>query len=286
MSKECENCGNIVLDPHQIIGSHEEFGKVLCVKCHVDARAGDIDIQEGNIDEQEPTPETTYTPEMDMAKENPAETETIEPEELTQEERLKVAEMVGEGEEETRAIAKVTGNYQPIPIEGYTPGQVETIRNTVAKGANDDQLAMFLHLCQTYQLDPFLKEIFYSSDMETIMTSRDGYLKIAQRDKNYKGMKSATVHENDEFKMDVVNNKVTHTFGVKDRGEIVGAWAAVYHEKREPVLFFAPMKEFRKDTGPWKKYESSMIQKCAESPALKRQFGITGLVTKEEMGEE
>lgn len=215
------------------------------------------------------------------------ECEVIEPEELTTEEKLKVAEMVQDnGYDKETAVSIVKGTYKPMPVKGYSDNQINTIRNTVAKGANDDQLAMFLHLCNTYGLDPFLKEIFYSSELETIMTSRDGYLKIAQRDSNFKGMKSGVVHENDVFEMDIVNNTVKHTFGAKDRGAIVGAWAAVYHASREPVLYYAPLSEYDKGKNTWSKYKSAMIQKCAESPALKRQFGISGLVTQEEMGVE
>ena len=42
----------------------------------------------------------------------------------------------------------------------WSPDEVTTIRNTVAKGASDNELKMFLHLSQTYGLDPFAKEIW------------------------------------------------------------------------------------------------------------------------------
>lgn len=284
MAKECENCNNMVLDNRQIVDSHNAWNHVLCMKCQMLANEGELDINSLEMDNNN----TNVVDDIEQEIVEPGESsvEIINPDELTTEQKLAIAEMVEQGEDKTKAIAKVTGNYQPIAITGYTPDEVETIRNTVARGANDSQLAMFLHLCQTYQLDPFLKEIFYSSDLETIMTSRDGYLKIAQRDSNFNGMKSAVVHENDEFKMDVVNNNIEHTFTAKDRGDIVGAWAMVLHKNREPVIQFSPFKEYDRGKNTWAKYPSAMIQKCAEAPALKRQFGITGLVTKEEMGED
>ncbi|MCS3924426.1 phage recombination protein Bet [Methanosalsum natronophilum] len=171
---------------------------------------------------------------------------------------------------------------QPKPIK-YSEEQVSTITNTVARGADDNELAMFLHICRTYGLDPFLKEIFYSSELKCIMTSRDGYLKIAQRDPEFRGIKSAVVHENDQFTMNVAENQVQHSFGVKDRGEIVGAWAVVEREGRIPVLQFAPFNEYKKNSSTWKTYPSAMISKCAEALALKRQFGISGLMTQEEV---
>jgi phage recombination protein Bet len=174
-------------------------------------------------------------------------------------------------------------NNPGIQAITYSEDQVQTIKNTVAKGANDNELSMFLHICRTYGLDPFLKEIFYSSDMKTIMTSRDGYLKVAQRDPSFKGIKSAVVHENDNFTMDIAANMVEHSFGAKDRGDIVGAWAIVEREGREPVIQYAPFDEYNKGRSTWKQFPSAMICKCAEALALKRQFGISGLVTQEEV---
>src|SRR3954451_9991106 len=46
----------------------------------------------------------------------------------------------------------------------------------------------------------------------------------------------------------------------------------------------APLEEYRKDSPTWKTYPSAMIVKVAEALSLKRQFGISGLVTAEEIG--
>ncbi len=177
-----------------------------------------------------------------------------------------------------RQVAQV--NHQ------YTRDQIDTIKNTVAKGASDDELAMFLHLAQTYGLDPFLKEIFYSGQMKTIITSRDGYLKVAQRDPEFDGIQSMAVCENDDFSIDMVNNVVNHKFGKGDRGNVIGAWAVCYRKGRRPVIAYADYEEYNKKNPIWNTYKSAMCCKVAESFALKRQFGISGLVTQEEMGVE
>lgn len=168
----------------------------------------------------------------------------------------------------------------------YTPEEIETIKNTVAKGANDSELAMFLHICKTYGLDPFLKEIYYSAQMKTMITSRDGYLKAAQRDPLFDGIQSMAVCENDEFGIDAANNTVTHTFAKGDRGQVIGAWAMVFKKGMRPVIAYADYNEYNKNNPIWKTYKSAMCCKVAEVFALKRQFGITGLVTQEEMGTE
>lgn len=168
-------------------------------------------------------------------------------------------------------------------LEAYSEEQVQTIANTVAKGANRYELAMFLHIANKYGLDPFLKEIFWSDKMKTIMTSRDGYLKIALHDPMFDGIRSMAVYENDEFSIDMRENEVNHKF-TADRGKLVGAYAIVFHKERRPVIVYTPLDEYYKtESSVWRQYTSSMICKCAEAMALKRQFGISGLVTVEEV---
>jgi phage recombination protein Bet len=166
----------------------------------------------------------------------------------------------------------------------YTRDQINTIRNTVAKGADDNELAMFLHISETYGLDPFLKEIFYSAQMKTIITSRDGYLKVAQRDPDFDGIQSMAVCENDDFSIDMEQNKVNHVFGKGGRGKVIGAWAICYRKGRRPVIAYADYDEYNKKNNIWNTYKSAMCCKVAEGFSLKRQFGISGLATEEEMG--
>ncbi|MHC1575978.1 MAG: RecT family recombinase [Methanosarcinaceae archaeon] len=180
-----------------------------------------------------------------------------------------------------------TSNKSIVPTAvNYTRDQIETIKNTVAKGISDSELQMFMHISQTYGLDPFLKEIFYSPQLKTIITSRDGYLKVAQRDPNFDGIQSMAVCENDDFEIDVANHTVKHKFGKGDRGEVIGAWAIVYKNGCKPVISYADYKEYNKNNNIWKTYRSAMCCKVAEVFALKRQFGISGLVTQEELGVE
>ena len=192
----------------------------------------------------------------------------------------------------------------------FSQEQIELIKNTIAKGATDDELKLFTSIAQKYGLDPFIKEIWfikqakkqkdrngnwdykrlsngdidYSGADTLIYTSRDGYLKIAQRDEeNFEGIISFAVCEGDTFEVDAENYKVTHKFGTK-RGKIMGAWAKVDHKKRKPVIVYIPFSEYYSEKSTtWKQYPTAMIIKVAEVLALKRQFGISGLVTKEEM---
>lgn len=172
-------------------------------------------------------------------------------------------------------------------LQTFSPEQVDLVKRTVAKGATDDELQMFMYLSNRYQLDPFAKEIWFIKygGTPTIMTSRDGYLKIAQNSPDFMGLISFVVSEGDDFSVDAANYSVDHKFGAK-RGQIIGAWAKCDRKGRSPQIAFVPFSEYRDNKDIWKKYPSAMIQKVAEVFVLKRQFGISGLVTREEMGAE
>lgn len=183
----------------------------------------------------------------------------------------------------------------PHLVHGFTQQEVDLIRRTIAPDATEHELALYLRLCQTYGLDPFRRELVMvkrrrrkpSGDYEVtpvFITTRDGYLKIAQRDPGYAGLESAVVCEADHFEFDVGNHSIVHRFPARDRGKIIGAWAIAYHRSRPPVMAFVPFDEyFDPDSETWKTHPSAMIQKVAEVFVLRRQFGITGIVAQEEM---
>ena len=170
------------------------------------------------------------------------------------------------------------------PTEKWNKEQIEAIKNTVAVGANNSELQMFLSLAATYNLDPFAREIWFANmgGRNAVITGRDGYLKIANRNPNFDGMASDVVRVGDKFVKD--GNNIRHLYGVENRGTIIGAYAIVYRKDRNtPTYFFAPFREYNKNSPVWRQYPSAMIQKVAEACALKRAFSISGLVTEEEI---
>jgi len=165
----------------------------------------------------------------------------------------------------------------------FNKEEIKTIRNTVAKDATESEFKMFITLSTRYGLDPFNKEIFFwkVKGRPTIMTSRDGYLKIADRHPEYDGLVSDVVRENDSFKRET--NGIYHQYS-SNRGEIIGAYALVYRKDRSyPIYIFASFDEYNASSRVWNQYPSAMILKVAESMALKRAFTVSGLVSREEM---
>ena len=161
--------------------------------------------------------------------------------------------------------------------------QVDIIKKTVAVGASDEELNMFLSLAATYNLNPFLKEIWCikMGGRVVITTSRDGYLRIANRDPHFRGLVSDAVYSGDKFTK--TKDGVEHSYSA-NRGQIIGAYALVYRDDRDyPIYFFAPFRDYNKKGSTWEQYPHAMIIKVAESMALKRAFAISGLSSQEEV---
>jgi phage recombination protein Bet len=157
---------------------------------------------------------------------------------------------------------------QAAAISHYDqPEVIATIKQTVAKGASDAQLQMFLEVCRGTGLNPFLKEIWFIAEKGIIMAGRDGYLRVANEDPSFDGMETRVERDSNSIPV-----KATCTVWRKDRAH--------------PIICEAYYSEYRKTSPVWSQYPSAMISKVAEVLALKRSFSINGVVTEEEIGFE
>lgn len=170
----------------------------------------------------------------------------------------------------------------------YTPEQIGVIQKQVAKGASTVELAYFLNVCKSVGLSPFNKEIWAYKDKQQnliIFTGRDGLLRKAQEHPEFAGMRSSEVRENDQFTMNIPAGKIDHSYGLKDRGQIVGAYAIVFRKTGEAAIEFAYMADHKPGNvspyAPWARYPQLMIRKVAEAHALKKAFGMASGVQLE-----
>lgn len=167
---------------------------------------------------------------------------------------------------------------------------LDHIRKAAAQNATDDEFKTFMYLCTTYNLDPLKKEIYFIkyAGRSTIITSRDGYLKIANLNENFDGIESDVVYQGD-----VLNKKDDGSLHISygpehlafDKSKLTGAFCSVFRKDRtKATTVFVSIKEYYKKDAPiWQQYTNAMILKVAEAMALKRAFAISGLVTREEI---
>lgn len=166
----------------------------------------------------------------------------------------------------------MTNQLQTIPQ--FNSEQVDLIKRTIARDATPDELAMFFHQCNKTGLDPIAKQIYFVkyAGKVSVQTAIDGYYLIAHRSGAWMGNKTDLIY-------DEHHNVIAATCTVKklvSPGN-VGEFSAT-----------CLMKEFRKDQGLWKNMPSRMLEKCAESAALRKAFPneLSGTYTREEMQHE
>lgn len=176
--------------------------------------------------------------------------------------------------------------------EDTTAKDLELMHQTVAKNTDLTEFRYFLNVAKAHNLNPFKKEIWCYKDgkgNQIIFAGRDGFLKKAQENPAFAGIRSCEVRKNDIFEANiadgVINHKIT-TLDDTERGDITGAYAIVYRKDGEPTIEFASWKTYNKVSpkysSPWSTHSAEMIKKVAESHALKKAFGISGLQLEED----
>ena len=158
-----------------------------------------------------------------------------------------------------------------IPAQ-YNQQQIQLIRDMCAKDCTENEFLLLMQLSRTYRLDPFAKQIWavkYPNAPAAIFCGRDGFIAIAHQNGNFDGMESGTKTD--------------------ENGEIIG-WCRVYRkDMSHPFVVEVPFSEYvqRNKQGEvtkfWREKPKTMITKVAESHALRRAFGISGLYSPEEI---
>lgn len=170
-------------------------------------------------------------------------------------------------------------------IAQFSDEDRDIIKNSVAKGTTDAEFKYFLALAASSKLNPFTKEIWCYKDNKgnlLVFSGRDGYQANAQRQSDYRGLRSAAVYENDEFEMDIPAGHVKHKIKAVGRGAVVGAYCFVYRDGFKDFIVWVDINTYDKKAFTWESHKAAMIEKVAEAHCLKKAYNLGGSINTAE----
>jgi len=160
-----------------------------------------------------------------------------------------------------------------------SPNIIYNLLSNGNKNITYPEAYLFLQLCKAQRLNPYINEAYlvkYGDSPAQLIVSKDVIFKRATSHEDFEGMQSGLILLDKESK-EVIRRE--NGFYLKDREEIVGAWAVVHRKGRKfPSGVDVNFDEFagRKNNGSlnsnWAKRPSLMIIKVAESHAFRKAF--------------
>lgn len=142
---------------------------------------------------------------------------------------------------------------------------LETLKNTVFRGATDDELVALVVVANEYGLNPLCKEIYaFPAKGGGIVpvVSIDGWIRMM----------------NDHPQFDGIDYEFEHD----EQGKLIACTSVIYRKDRtKPVRVTEYMIECRRNTDPWK-MEHRMLRHKATIQGARVAFGFSGITDEEE----
>lgn len=161
----------------------------------------------------------------------------------------------------------------------FSNEQVQIMKKTVAKNVSDPEFFFFLEVCKARGLNPFNREIYAipRGQTMTIQVSIDGMRILAERSGKYRGQIGPEFCGSDGQWLDC---------WLSDEPPVAARVGVLRADFDRPIFAVARYKAYAQPNNPlWKSMPEVMLQKCAESLALRKAFpqNTAGLYTNEEM---
>jgi len=195
-------------------------------------------------------------------------------------------------------LAERPQNIPLVQPAGFNPEQIDLIKNTVAVGTSDLELALFLEVCRSTGLNPFQRQVYavvrkgktrqdnqwVETSKMVIQTGIDGYRLIAARSGVHMGTTDPEFGPlkdgYPEFAR-VIVRKLVH--GQMVEFPATARWAEYVQTKAEYQNGSATGKQIVSDM--WAKMLHTMLGKCSEALALRKAFPaeLSGVYSDVEM---
>ena len=161
----------------------------------------------------------------------------------------------------------------------------DDVRNLICQSADQKEVSLFLQLCKSQRLNPFVKDAYlvkYGSNPAQMITNYQVFNRRACRNDNYAGIENGVVV--------LRNGEIVHKDGsavYKAAGEtLLGGWAKVYFkDNRKPAYAEVALDDYSTGKSNWSKMPGVMIEKCAKAAAWRLAFpdDFQGMYVSEEM---
>lgn len=201
-----------------------------------------------------------------------------------------------EEKQEIKIIERIIENREIAPADAFgklTRAQIDLIKRTVAQGASDDELKLFITICHGAQLNPFLRQAHLvpfwdnrtGTERRVVLVGIDGLRAIAESSGAYAGNDDAIFEGEAELEYtgyDKKQHKVKHP----DKATV--SVYKVVEGQRYPFTATARWSEYwpgEKKDFQWRRMPYMMLGKCAEALALRKAFPklLSGIYANEEM---
>jgi len=166
----------------------------------------------------------------------------------------------------------------------WTKSDRDLIWRTVAPKTTAQEFKLFLYVAHKFNLDPLTREVwcvkYKDSEPAQIFTGRDGFLRIAHEHKSFDGME--TVVEKVNEPMEIVTYVRGREKKLSREWQFKASCTVWRKDMKHPFQVTIWEEEYNKLNEPWMNKPRTMLQKVAESQALRKAFSIHGLYAEEE----